>query len=190
MSTPEPESEAADEAVETTDATEASDATESAIRPAVGHYRSRRSTRSGCSMVPTCNPLPKSPAARKPASRPRCWSVHPARRIGSASRCGDAGSPDPLAVDTGFQLMTLWSLEQTGHSSLPSFVGRYRQFAAHPAGRTIAIHAHVTDVGEHHARADIEFVDSSGAVVAAIGDYECTISLRHAFQRTELIAEH
>ena len=97
---------------------------------------------------------------------------------------------DPLAVDTGFQLMTLWSLEQTGHSSLPSFVGRYRQFAAHPAGRTIAIHAHVTDVGEHHARADIEFVDSSGAVVAAIGDYECTISLRHAFQRTELIAEH
>jgi acyl transferase domain-containing protein len=99
---------------------------------------------------------------------------------------------DPLAVDTAFQLMILWSLDQHGHPSLPTFVGRYRQFVARPAGRATAVHVRVVASGPHHARADIDIVDASGQLLAAIDGYECVIdaSLRRAFEHRDIVSTH
>jgi len=92
---------------------------------------------------------------------------------------------DPLALDCAFQMMILWSVERAGAGSLPTFVGRYRQFRrTFPAGG-VRVVARVTEAGPHKARADIDFLDDRGQPVARIEDYECVIdaSLQSAFRR-------
>src|SRR5206468_2397464 len=56
---------------------------------------------------------------------------------------------DPLALDAAFQLMILWSFEARGIGSLPTAIGRYRQFtrAFPPTGTRIQIR--VTQATEH-----------------------------------------
>ena len=92
---------------------------------------------------------------------------------------------DPLALDCAFQLLILWSVSQSGAGSLPTRVGRYRQFrrAFPPGGARIV--AQVTQAAAHRAVADIEFLDAEGTPVARIEDYECVIdaSLNRAFRR-------
>jgi len=98
---------------------------------------------------------------------------------------------DPLALDVAFQLMILWSLEQLGAGSLPTRVGRYRQyrqrFPEQDARIVIAIKQH----SEHQALADIEFLDHEGELVARIEDYECVVdaSLSKAFDRNQLTSK-
>jgi NAD(P)-dependent dehydrogenase (short-subunit alcohol dehydrogenase family)/acyl carrier protein len=92
---------------------------------------------------------------------------------------------DPLALDCAFQMMILWSVERAGAGSLPTFVGRYRQFRrAFPSGG-VRVVARVTEASPHKARADVDFLDEAGALVARIEDYECVIdaSLQSAFRR-------
>ena len=92
---------------------------------------------------------------------------------------------DPLALDCAFQIMILWSVERAGAGSLPTFVGRYRQFRrSFPAGG-VRVVARVTEAGPHRARADVDFLDDRGRPVARIEDYECVIdaSLKSAFRR-------
>ncbi len=92
---------------------------------------------------------------------------------------------DPLALDCAFQMMILWSVERTGSGSLPTFVGRYRQFRRAFPAEGVRVVARVTEAGPHRARADVDFLDGRGEPVARIEDYECVIdaSLRSAFRR-------
>jgi hypothetical protein len=96
---------------------------------------------------------------------------------------------DPLALDSAFQMMILWSFEQFGSGSLPCFAGRYRQFQESFPKDGVQVIIKITDVRKHGAHADMEFLDrQSGKLVARLEDYECVIdpSLGEAFQRNQL----
>jgi hypothetical protein len=114
------------------------------------------------------------------APPPASWIADPPR---------SAWLADPLVLDAAFQLMILWGVDQFGKGSLPTYLGRYRQFRrAFPAG-PVRIAARVTQAREHRALADIEFLDTDGQLIARIEDYECTIdaSLNQAFRRNRLV---
>ncbi len=92
---------------------------------------------------------------------------------------------DPLAIDSAFQLMIVWSVEQLGAGSLPTFIGGYRQFRrAFPKDGT-RVEVRVLESSQHRARADVDFLDNAGELVARIENYECVIdaSLQSAFRR-------
>jgi NAD(P)-dependent dehydrogenase (short-subunit alcohol dehydrogenase family) len=98
---------------------------------------------------------------------------------------------DPLAIDCAFQMMIIWSRLQRGIGSLPTFAGRYRQFQqSYPKGGGRII-AKVTDQGDHYVRADFEFLDHEGKLIAQIENCECVIdqSLNSAFERNTLEAQ-
>jgi NAD(P)-dependent dehydrogenase (short-subunit alcohol dehydrogenase family) len=96
---------------------------------------------------------------------------------------------DPLAIDCAFQAMVLWSFERLGACSLPTAVGRYRQFRRGYPPERVRVVARVTQAAERSGRADIAFLDADGTLVAMIDNYECVIdaSLNQAFRRNELV---
>jgi malonyl CoA-acyl carrier protein transacylase len=114
----------------------------------------------------------------RPAPPPAQWIRSPMR---------SAWVADPLVLDASFQMMILWSREQHGAASLPSFVGRYRQFRRRFEG-PVAIVVRVTRDNGTFARADIDYLDADGRVIAQMQDYECMIekSLNQAFGRNQL----
>ena len=70
---------------------------------------------------------------------PAAWIERPLRQ---------AWLTDPLALDYTFQAMILWSFERSGICSLPTSVGRYRQFRrAFPPAR-VRVVAQVTQATE------------------------------------------
>jgi acyl transferase domain-containing protein/acyl carrier protein len=95
---------------------------------------------------------------------------------------------DPLVLDTSFQLMILWSRHQHGAASLPNFAGRYRQFRRHFPDGPVTVVARVTRDNGTFARADLDYLDADGQVVAQLQDYECmmTENLNQAFTRNQL----
>jgi NAD(P)-dependent dehydrogenase (short-subunit alcohol dehydrogenase family)/acyl carrier protein len=96
---------------------------------------------------------------------------------------------DPLALDSAFQLMILWSFERFGAGSLPCFAGRYRQFIETFPREGVQVVIRVTAEREQSATADMEFLDRhTGKLIARLEDYECVIdpSLKQAFQRNQL----
>ena len=122
-------------------------------------------------------------ATSKTGPAPTTWFGRPLRQGWLA---------DPLALDSAFQLMCLWCHEQTGAVSLPTALGRYTQFRrAFPEGR-VRIVARATRPSEYHARADYEFLDLDGGLVARIDGYECMIdrSLLEKFRRNRLPHPH
>ncbi|CAN5641936.1 hypothetical protein BH11PLA2_BH11PLA2_15790 [soil metagenome] len=95
---------------------------------------------------------------------------------------------DPLVLDTSFQMMILWSFAQHGAGSLPCFLGRYRQYRrAYPA-TPVKVVVRVNRDNGSFARADIDYLDAEGAVIAQVQDYECVIDpgLNQAFRRNQL----
>ena len=98
---------------------------------------------------------------------------------------------DPLALDVSFQLIILWCIEQRGAGSLPCFAGRYRQFRAAFPEKGVRIVAQVKSVSDHLVRADVDFLDADGVVVARMEDCESVISasLQKAFRRNHLKSE-
>ena len=92
---------------------------------------------------------------------------------------------DPLALDGAFQMLIVWCRQRRGAGSLPTRLGRYRQYARSFPAEGVRVVARVVESGPHKALADIEFRDSAGALVARIDDYECVIdaSLNRAFRR-------
>jgi hypothetical protein len=119
-------------------------------------------------------------AARvKSAPPPGAWIKQPLRGTWLA---------DPLALDCAFQLMIVWSYENCGAFSLPSFAARYRQYRRSFPADGVAIRAQVKESNTHRAVADLWFVDRAGEVVAHISGYECVIdtSLEQAFRRNQL----
>jgi NAD(P)-dependent dehydrogenase (short-subunit alcohol dehydrogenase family) len=110
---------------------------------------------------------------------PAAWIERPLRQ---------AWLTDPMALDCAFQAMILWSFGRSGACSLPTSVGRYRQFRrAFPPGQ-VRVVARVTQATELSARANIALLDGDGALVASINNYECVIdaSLNQAFRRNQL----
>ncbi|RIK83407.1 MAG: beta-ketoacyl synthase [Planctomycetota bacterium] len=98
---------------------------------------------------------------------------------------------DPLALDAAFQLMIVWCFEQRGIGSLPTRLGRYRQFVRAFPAAGVRTTIRVDRQGPHQAEATIEFTDAAGKLVARIEGYECVLdaSLGEAFARNALPAE-
>ena len=95
---------------------------------------------------------------------------------------------DPLVLDASFQMMILWSHHQHGAGSLPNFAGRYRQFRRSFPDGPVRVVIRVTRDNGTFARADIDYLDADGQVVAQMQDYECMMekSLNAAFRRNQL----
>ncbi len=95
---------------------------------------------------------------------------------------------DPLVLDSAFQAMILWSVENWGAASLPCLAGRYRQYRrSFPSGGARVV-ARVTRATSLHALADIDFVDADGRLIARLEGYECVLdaALQRAFRRNRL----
>ncbi|MGL6075235.1 MAG: SDR family NAD(P)-dependent oxidoreductase [Fimbriiglobus sp.] len=95
---------------------------------------------------------------------------------------------DPLALDTSFQMMILWSFAQHAAGSLPCFAGRYRQYRrSFPTG-SIKIVIRITRDNGSFARADMDYIDGEGLIIAQLQDYECVIdrNLQQSFRRNQL----
>ncbi|MDB5311414.1 MAG: hypothetical protein JWO38_5616, partial [Gemmataceae bacterium] len=118
-------------------------------------------------------------AVANPAPPPADWFQYPLR---------SGWVTDPLVLDVSFQMMCLWSRHQHGAVSLPNFAGRYRQFRRHFPGGPVAIVNRITRDNGTFARADIDYLDAEGQVVAQLQDYECIIetSLNQAFRRNQI----
>jgi acyl transferase domain-containing protein/NADP-dependent 3-hydroxy acid dehydrogenase YdfG len=97
---------------------------------------------------------------------------------------------DPLAVDCAFQLVVLWTRDRLGASSLPTAVGRYRQFRPEYGPADVRVVVEIRQASEARAVADIDFLDGRGELVARIESYECVVdaSLDAAFLRNQLTA--
>ena len=91
---------------------------------------------------------------------------------------------DPAALDAAFQAMILWTKQEMGAPSLPSFAAGYRQYAEFPE-RGVRVVAKAARRGDSLACAEIEFLDERGALVARMEGYECTVdaALEPAFRR-------
>ncbi|RLB62159.1 MAG: hypothetical protein DRH08_12850, partial [Deltaproteobacteria bacterium] len=116
----------------------------------------------------------------RPAPRPEEWIKQPLRNSWLA---------DPLALDSSFQMMILWSFERYNSGSLPVLAGRYRQYQAKFPETGVEVRVRVTNQSASKATAEIDFVDpASGALIARIEDYQCVIdaSLNASFQRNKL----
>ncbi|MBW6509766.1 MAG: SDR family oxidoreductase [Desulfuromonadales bacterium] len=115
-----------------------------------------------------------------PAPQPQEWIEQPLRNSWFA---------DPLALDSSFQMLILWSFEQYQAGSLPVFAGRYRQYQERFPDAGVEVRARIISTSQHRATADIDFVDlDDGHLVARLENYECVIdaSLNATFQRNKL----
>jgi hypothetical protein len=92
---------------------------------------------------------------------------------------------DPLAVDAAFQLLSVWSYQRHRAASLPCFAGQFRQYCRTFPADGVLIAARITHDNGTIARADIEFIDADGRLVARMTDAEHVIdqSLNEAFRR-------
>jgi len=115
----------------------------------------------------------------KSAPAPRQWIRNPLRPTWMS---------DPLALDSSFQMLILWSWEHRRTGSLPCAIGRFRQFtAAFPkAGSRVVVRI---DSGQAPVvTATLQFLDRQGKLLALVEGYECVLDqgLGEAFRRNRL----
>ena len=118
-------------------------------------------------------------AILKAASAPIKWMTHPLRGTWIA---------DPLALDSAFQMMILWSTAHRGAPSLPSALGSYRQFVSvFPKGGCRAVVAVALGISAI-AVATIQFFDRQGNLLASAEGCEFVMdaTLRDAFRLNRL----
>jgi len=118
----------------------------------------------------------------KAASAPIKWMSNPLRGTWIA---------DPLALDSAFQMMILWSAAHRGGPSLPSALAHYRQFvAAFPKGGCRAVIAVAIGISAI-AVATIQFLDRQGNLLASAEGCEFVVdaNLRDAFRLNRLKLE-
>jgi len=118
----------------------------------------------------------------KAASAPIKWMRYPLRGTWIA---------DPLALDSAFQMMILWSAAHRGGPSLPSALARYRQFVgAFPKGGCRAVIGVAIGISAI-AVATIQFLDRQGNVLASAEGCEFVVDagLRDAFRLNRLKLE-
>ena len=95
---------------------------------------------------------------------------------------------DPLAIDAALQAVILWTQEVQGMPCLPCSIGSYRQYRKVFPHTGVKIVVKITQATEHTIRADIEFLDLQGLVVAQMTGCEsiADASLVGAFRRNRL----
>jgi hypothetical protein len=98
---------------------------------------------------------------------------------------------DPLALDCALQLLIVWCHESHGAGCLPSFVGRYRQYRRSFPRDRVRVVARVTKTAGASIRADVDFIDLQGQVVARMEGVESVrdAGLSQAFRENRLLAE-
>jgi len=113
------------------------------------------------------------------APQPSTWMNQPIR---------SSWLTDPLIIDSAFQMMILWSFEESGIASLPTTIASYRQYQRSYPKDSAKIIAEVNEQTDHRANAAIEFLDSKGQLVALMDGYECVrdSSLQIAFKKNKL----
>jgi hypothetical protein len=117
-----------------------------------------------------------------PAPTPNEWFQSPLRSGWVA---------EPLVLDASFQMMILWTRFQHDTGSLPCFAGRYRQYRkVFPADPTTIVIRIRRDDGKF-ARADVDYLDPDGRIIAQMQDYECVMEkmLNQAFRRNQIGAK-
>jgi hypothetical protein len=116
------------------------------------------------------------------APQPSTWMNQPIR---------SSWLTDPLILDAAFQMMILWSFEESGIGSLPTAIASYRQYQRNFPKDGAKIIIEVNSRTKHQANASIEFIDSKGQLIALIDGYECVrdSSLQTAFKKNKLIIE-
>ena len=118
-------------------------------------------------------------ALLKAASAPIKWMQNPLRGSWIA---------DPLALDSAFQMMILWSNAHRGGPSLPSALRSYRQFvSAFPKGGCRAVIGVALGISAI-AVATIQFLDRQGNVLASAEGCEFVVDakLHEAFRLNRL----
>ncbi len=115
----------------------------------------------------------------KTAPAPSEWMSQPMRSSWLA---------DPMVMDASFQLMILWSFQQSDRASLPTRIGTFRQFQSRFPKDKVNLKIRISSASQHAATANIEIFDQQGKLLARIEDYECVIdeSLNEAFKRNTL----
>jgi hypothetical protein len=100
------------------------------------------------------------------ATSPSEWLLHPIRGSWIA---------DPQVIDCAFQMMILWSFAEHDVGSLPCFVKRYRQFRRGFGADLVQIGLRVTEVSGSLVRANVDFTDADGNLIARIEDYDSVL---------------
>ncbi|MGB0581622.1 MAG: SDR family NAD(P)-dependent oxidoreductase, partial [Limisphaerales bacterium] len=113
------------------------------------------------------------------APKPAAWIAEPLRQ---------SWITEPLMLDCCFQLMILWSQKHQGAHSLPTGVGKFRQFVRRFPKDAMSIRIRVKNVEQQLVHADIECLDAKGKLLARIEGYECVLdpSLKSAFAKNQL----
>ncbi len=113
------------------------------------------------------------------ASAPSEWMKQPLRGNWIA---------DPQVIDSAFQLMILWSFAKHGAGCLPCFVGQYRQYRRAFPTDFVRIQIRIKHETAALVRADIDFLDSDGSLIARMNDHESVIDakLNAAFRNNRL----
>ena len=91
---------------------------------------------------------------------------------------------DPLALDSAFQMATVWCFEEKGAVSLPSYVASYRQYRDQFPADAITVELEITEVTSRKMQGDFTFLDSENEMVARLTGYKAIMdtSLFKAFK--------
>jgi hypothetical protein len=91
---------------------------------------------------------------------------------------------DPLALDSAFQMASLWCFEQRGCVSLPSRAASYRQFRTAFPAEGVKVVLEVREVTSKKMRGDFTFLDAASHVIARLVGYEAVMDplLNRAFK--------
>jgi hypothetical protein len=95
---------------------------------------------------------------------------------------------EPLAIDSAFQLLILWTLWKHDLGSLPTRFTSYRQYRADFPEDGVRIEVRIASQDSQRVVADIDWLDAAGDVVARMIGYECVLagSLTEHFARNTL----
>jgi acyl carrier protein/NAD(P)-dependent dehydrogenase (short-subunit alcohol dehydrogenase family) len=115
-----------------------------------------------------------------PAPKPASWIADPLRQ---------SWISEPLMLDSCFQLMILWSLQQQGAHSLPTGFSKFRQYVRRFPAQPMTVRLRVTAIEQQMVRARMECLDAKGKLLASLEGYECVLdaSLKAAFAKNRLV---
>ncbi len=98
---------------------------------------------------------------------------------------------DPLAIDSAFQLVGLWTRAIVGANSLPTGIGSLRLFQREVPEQGARALVVIDQSSAARAVANIELIDQGGRLIARLDQFECVIdsSLNQAFRRNRLSSQ-
>jgi Polyketide synthase dehydratase len=98
---------------------------------------------------------------------------------------------DPLAIDSAFQLVGLWTRAIVGSNSLPTGIGSLRLFHREFPEQGARAVVEIDQSTAARAVATIEIIDQARRLIARLDSFECVIdaSLNQAFQRNRLSSQ-